>query len=211
MMANESRAIGHYTATEVGRLAGVSARRVGQWARYGIIPSISKRPRVYSYADAGEAVLARYLVKQGLRPSDVRIIVQNLRDEYGEWPLATAPLAHDGRLVVVKKGNDVYLSAVRAKHEVIAGTLIDLKAVRNALERGGWVALDKPREHVEVNPERLSGLPAVRGRRIATATVASMATRAEGRAALRDDFGLTDQEIADAVDYEADVRKALAA
>ena len=210
-MTPHSRAIGHYTAAEVGRLAGVSGRRVGQWARYGIVPSISKRPHVYSYADAGEAMLARYLVEQGFRPRDVRIIVQSLRDEYGEWPLATTPLEHDGRLVVVKNGNDVCLSAVEAKREVNAGTLIDLNAVRNALARGGWVALDNPREHIEVNPERLSGLPAVRGKRIATATVASMAARAEGREALRDDFGLTETEIADAVDYEADVRKALAA
>ena len=29
--------IGYYTAAEVSRLAGVSSRKIGSWARYGII------------------------------------------------------------------------------------------------------------------------------------------------------------------------------
>ncbi len=211
VMAHTPRAIGHYSASEVGRLAGVSARRIGQWARYGIIPSISERPRVYSYADAGEAVLVRYLVKEGLRPRDVRQIVENLRGKYGQWPLATAPLEHDGRLVVVREGRDLVLSALKAEHTLIAGTLIDLKAVRVALERGGWVSLDTPHPFVEVNPERLSGQPTIRGRRIATETVAKLATQSDGRTVLADDFGLTNDEITDAVEYEKAVREAVAA
>ncbi len=210
-MDRNPRAIGHYSAAEVGRLAGVSARRVGQWARFGIIPSISRRPRVYSYADAGEAVLVRYLVQLGLKPREVRQIVENLRDQYGEWPLASAPLEHDGKLVVVKEGKDVYISALRSGHEVIAGTLIDLKAVRAALGRGGWVAWKQPRQHIEVDPERLSGRPTIRGRRISPETVADLAQRPEGRQILVDDFGLSEAEIEDAVGYEADVREAIAA
>jgi len=205
------QAIGHYSAAEVGRLAGVSSRRVGQWARYGIIPSVSKKPRIYSYADAGEAVLVRYLVAQGLRPRDVRLIVENLREEYGSWPLASAPLHHDGKLVVEKKGRDIFISALKPGHEVIAGTLIDLKAVRAALERGGWVTLESPRKHIAVDPEWLSGRPTIRGRRIATETVAELAARPEGRDLLMEDFELTEDEIADAVAYENDVKKAVAA
>ncbi|HZS24648.1 MAG TPA: MerR family transcriptional regulator, partial [Gaiellaceae bacterium] len=171
-MPGQPRAIGHYSAAEVGRLAGVSARRVGQWARYGIIPSVSERPRVYSYADAGEAVLVRYLVEIGLKPREVRQIVEGLRADYGEWPLAAAPLKHDGKLVVIHEGRGLYISALMPGHEVIAGTLIDLKAVRTALERGGWVTWKNPREHIEVDPERLSGRPTIKGRRIPTTLVA---------------------------------------
>lgn len=211
LMAAVPRSIGSYTAAEVGRLAGVSARRIGQWARYGIIPSVSQKPRVYSYADAGEAVLVRYLVGQGLRPRDVREIVENLRAEHGMWPLATAPLHHDGKLVVTKEGKDLYISAIKPGHGLIAGTFIDLKAVRVALAAGGWVSLQTPRAHIEVDPERLSGRPTVRGHRIATEVVADLASRVEGREILTEDFGLTPEEIADAVGYEADVREAIAA
>jgi uncharacterized protein (DUF433 family)/DNA-binding transcriptional MerR regulator len=211
-MPASPRAIGHYSAAEVGRLAGVSARRVGQWARYGIIPSVSKKPRVYSYADAGEAVLVRYLVDIGLKPREVRQIVEGLRDEYGVWPLATAPLEHDGKLVVIHEGKDLYISALKKGHEVIAGTLIDLKAVRAALERGGWVALRNPREHIQVDPERLSGRPTIRGRRVPTELVAHIAANGPiGRDVLREEYDLTDAEIEDAVGYERDIEAAIAA
>ncbi|MGZ4315796.1 MAG: DUF433 domain-containing protein [Gaiellaceae bacterium] len=210
-MNDSARAIGHYSAAEVGRLAGVSARRIGQWARYGIIPSISERPRVYSYADAGEAVLVRYLVEIGLKPREVRQIVEDLRQQYGQWPLATAPLEHDGRLVVIHEGSGVYLSALKPGHEVIAGTLIDLRAVRAALEGGGWVTLKSPRTHVEVDPERLSGRPTIRGRRVATELVAQIAMQPNGRKVLRDEYGLNEDEIEDAIGYETDIREAVAA
>lgn len=209
-MDRNPRAIGHYSAAEVGRLAGVSARRVGQWARYGIIPSVSSKPRVYSYADAGEAVLVRYLIGLGYKPREVRQVVEQLRNKYGEWPLASAPLEHDGRLLVIKDKDGVYLSVQRPDHEVIAGTLIDLKAVRTALERGGWVSVGTTREYIEVDPERLSGRPTIKGRRIATEVVADLAQRPEGREILLTDFDLSEDEIEAAVNYEADVSAAVA-
>jgi uncharacterized protein (DUF433 family)/DNA-binding transcriptional MerR regulator len=205
-------AIGSYTAADVARLAGVSTRRVGSWARYGIIPSVSQKPRLYSYADAGEAVLARYLIDQGRKPKEIRQMVERLREEYGEWPLATAPLAHEGRLIVTHHGGEFLIDAVdHPGHQVAAGTFIDLKQVRNALAHGGWVAIEHPREYIEVDPERLSGQPVVRNRRVSTETVADLAQREEGLALLREDYGLSEDEIRDAVEYERDVSEALAA
>jgi uncharacterized protein (DUF433 family) len=150
-------------------------------------------------------VLVRYLVDIGLKPREVRQIVEDLRAEYGEWPLAAAPLEHDGKLVVIHEGKDIYISALMPGHEVIAGTLIA------ALERGGWVTWKNPRGHIEVDPERLSGRPTIRGRRAATQLVADIADTPAGREVLRAEYGLSDEEIDDAVGYEADVRKAVAA
>lgn len=209
--ANTPRAIGHYSAAEVARLAGVSPRRIGSWARYGIIPSVSQKPRVYSYADAGEAVLVRYLLEQGVTTSTIRLIVLGLRERHGRWPLANAPLEHDGAFLVTREGDEVFFSAAVPDQQVAAGTFLNLKQVRSALERGGWVAIQTPREHIEVDPERLSGQPVVRGHRVSTETVAELAKRPEGRALLREDYQLTDEEITDAVEYEADVERALAA
>jgi uncharacterized protein (DUF433 family) len=199
--------IGYYTAVEVARLAGVTPRRIGRWAREGIIlPSVSRRPNIYSYADAGEAILAHYLVRGGKKPGEIKQIVNLLRDEYGQWPLATAPLSHDGSLVVVKDPHrGVYVSVDRPKHDVIGGTLLNLKAIREALGRGGWVTIDHPRDHIEVDPDRHSGTPVVRGRRIPTSLVASLAETPDGRKLLREDYELTDEEIDDAVGYERDL------
>ncbi|MGH3071494.1 MAG: DUF433 domain-containing protein [Gaiellaceae bacterium] len=211
-MVDAPRAIGHYTAAEVSRLAGVSSRRIGSWARYGIVPSVSEQPKVYSYADVGEAILAHYLVDLGWRPKLVRQLVERLRVRFGPWPLAHAPLEHDGKLVVLREGETLYVDAMdRVDNTVIERTLIDLKAVREALAHGGWTAIKQRREHIEVDPERHSGQPVVRGRRMPTADVAEIASEGDGRRILREDYGLTEAEINDALAYEADVEKALAA
>jgi uncharacterized protein (DUF433 family)/DNA-binding transcriptional MerR regulator len=206
------RAIGNYTASEVSRLAGVSPRKIGSWARYGIVPSVSERPKVYSYADVGEAILAHYLVDLGWRPKRVRELVERLRETYGPWPLAAAPLEHDGKLVVIREGDEYFIDAIdHVDHTVIGRTLLDLKAVRDALAHGGWTAIDHRRDHVEVDPNRHSGQPVVRGRRIATTDVAEIASEPNGRKTLREDYHLTDAEIDDALAYENDVERALAA
>lgn len=201
--------IGSYTAAEVARLAGVSPQRVGRWAREEIIlPSVSTHPNVYSYADAGEAILAHYLVSEGKKPSAIRDIVHGLRKTHGNWPLATAPLAHDGSLTLIWDAKAKrYVSVDKPEHEVMGATLLNLKQIRESLKRGGWVALTNPREHIEVDPERHSGTPVIRGRRIPTSLVASIAKRDDGVAVLRDDYELSDAEIDDAVGYEKDLAK----
>ena len=205
MAADRSTAIGHYSATDVGRLAGVSAKRIGSWSRYGIIPRVSTKPKVYSYADAGEAVLVRYLLDQKIPTKQIREIVENLRNEYGQWPLAAAPLEHAGPFVVVREGDRIYFSALNAEQKVMAGTLIDLQAVRDALSQGGWVAYKHPREHIEVDPDLHSGQPVVRGRRLPTEAVAEIAREKDGGRILREDYGLSEAEIRDALAYEDDV------
>lgn len=212
MGAQRPASIGHYSPSEVARLAGVSPRRIGSWARYGIVPRVSRRPSVYSYADAGEAVIARYLIEQAVKPKKIREMVERLRERFGEWPLARAPLEHEGGLVVIREGDKVLVDVIDHPDNLVEeGTFLSLTDVREALERGGWVALEKPRTHIQVAPDRLSGRPTIRDRRIPTAMVAELAERDEGRALLRTEFGLTEEEIDDAVAYEGDVEKALAA
>ena len=116
-------------------------------------PASPRRPDVYSYADAGEAILAHYLVEEGKKPREVKQIVHMLRDEHGPWPLATAPLAHDGRLLLIKDPNTKkYVSLDKPGQDVPGGTLVNLKVIRDALGRGGWVAIKSPRSHIEVDP-----------------------------------------------------------
>lgn len=205
MALSRSASIGHYSAADVGRLAGVSPKRIGSWSRYGIIPRVSTKPKVYSYADAGEAVLVRYLLDQKIPTKQIREIVENLRDKYGSWPLAAAPLEHSGPFVVVREGDRIFFSALNAEQKVIGGTLIDLQAVRDALKQGGWAAYKHPRRHIEVDPDLHSGQPVIRGRRLPTETVAEIAREEDGWRILIEDYGLTEAEIQDALGYEDDV------
>jgi uncharacterized protein (DUF433 family)/DNA-binding transcriptional MerR regulator len=209
-MGNSERGSGHYTTHEIARLAGVRPRRIGQWRRLGLLPRTGRVPGTYSYADAAEAVLAHYLVESKLRPREVAQIVRNLRDKYGDWPLSTAPLEHDGKLVVVREGEELVLDVGEHADQGVLEATLDLREVRDALAHGGWVALDKRRESVEVDPDKLAGAPTVRGHRIPTELVADLLEEARGRKTLREEYGLTDREIDEAADYEADVRKAIA-
>ncbi|MBF6619341.1 MAG: DUF433 domain-containing protein [Patulibacter sp.] len=213
-MSREVTAIGRYTARDVARLAGVSPRRIGSWARYGLIPSVSQRPRVYSYADAGEAVLVHYLVDEGLTPKKIRSIVEGLRDRYGrEWPLSTSDLEHDGALAVLwDEDEQVYFDAAYGiKQAVASPTLVNLRSVREALTQGGWVAVKQPREEIRVDPEVLAGSVTVAGHRLSTEFVAGLAETPEGREILMEDYDLTREEIEAAVEYERAVAEAIAA
>jgi uncharacterized protein (DUF433 family)/DNA-binding transcriptional MerR regulator len=207
MTANRPTPIGAYTAADVARLAGVSSRRIGRWQREGIIrASVSERPNIYSYADAGEAIVAHYLVTHGKPPREVRDAVHQLREQYGEWPLATALLAHDGSLLLRwDKERRRWVSVDIAHHEVMEPTLLDLTHIRESLAHGGWASYKKPRKHIEVDPDRHSGTPVVRGRRLSTSLVAGIASSPDGRQTLREDYGLSEAQIDDAVGYEADV------
>lgn len=195
-------------------MAGVPARRIGQWARYGIIrASAARHPNAYSYADAGEAIVAHYLVEQGKKPRQIKKAVETLREQYGEWPLASAPLAHDGALLLRwDDGHEHWVSVDKPEHEVLQKTLINLTQIAEALGYGGWVSIDSPHEHVEVDPNVHSGTPVVRGRRLPTSLVAGIAAGGEeGRETLREDYGLSEAEIDDAVGYEEAVAKLAAA
>jgi uncharacterized protein (DUF433 family)/DNA-binding transcriptional MerR regulator len=201
------KSVGYYSTADVARLSGLSPHRVARWARIGIIRhSVSSRPNVYSYADVGEAILAHYLFDQGKPPRKIRELVEYLREEYGQWPLAVAPLKHDGQLCVIwDEERSTYVSADIPGHEVFEKTLLDLRAIRKALRQGGWVSLKNPRLHVEIDPDRHSGEPVIKGRRLSTHRVAALAAEPSGRVALEKDYELTGDEIDDAVGYERDI------
>jgi len=111
----------------------------------------------------------------------------------------------------VRKGDDLVLDVVYHLDQQVIEATLDLREVRDALAHGGWVALRRRRETVEVDPERLSGLPTVRGHRIPTELVARLAQEGRGRRFLHEEYDLSDREIDDAVGYEADAQKAVAA
>jgi uncharacterized protein (DUF433 family)/DNA-binding transcriptional MerR regulator len=207
MSEADLKSVGYYTTSDVARLSGLTPHRVARWARMGIIRhSISSRPNIYSYADVGEAILAHYLFDQGKAPGKIRELVEYLREEYGHWPLAAAPLEHDGPLCVIWRPEDgVRVSADIPGHRVMEETLLNLKEIRQALRRGGWVSLKNPRNHIEIDPDLHSGEPVIKGRRLSTHRVAALAAEPTGRVALVKDFELTDAEIDDAVGYERDL------
>lgn len=201
---------GHYLAHEVGRLAGVSGRTIGQWARHGYIRSSQSEdiPRVYSYQDIAEAMVVHELLEAHVDHSAIRDAIDYLREESGNaWPLTHADLS-------VPRDHPDHLEGKR-KRTVVVGPIhqgvdtatrhpvlpeVDLVKIAVDLRRGGWAArqLDDLR-HIEVDPDRLSGRPVIAGLRVPAEDVARLATSKGGRKTLRDEYGLSAEQIDDAV------------
>jgi len=202
-MAESGLPRGHYLAEEAGRLAGVSGTTIGQWARRGYIRSSrAERPvRIYSFQDVAEAMIVHELLERGVARRAIKAAVGRLRESAGSgWPLLDAHLlvpdqGHASRTVVVADAGG-HVDVVTG-HPVLAQ--LDLVEVVSELRRGGWAARSLPGlSHIEVDPDRLSGRPVIRGKRVPAELAARMAETPQGADVLRHDYGLTGDEIEDA-------------
>jgi uncharacterized protein (DUF433 family) len=183
---------GYYFAHEAGRLAGVSGDRIGQWARRGYIrSSISTgRPRIYSFQDVAEAMIVHELVDEGV---------------LGDWPLSNAPIvssstghgASKGASLMFERGDS--FTALRRNKEQGVLTVGHLRRIADDLRHGGWAARELgDLRWIEVDPDRLSGRPTVRGTRVPAELVARLAETEDGRETLRADYGIRGRQIEDA-------------
>lgn len=206
---------GHYLPYEVAQLVGVDPKQIGQWARYGYIRSSQGvDPRVYSHQDIIEAIVVHDLLKNyGVRHKDLQQIIEaiGVPEEYGAWPLSHAELAieqskpsSEGKRkragLVLREGDKVF-DFKHSKWQTVEYKSLDplMQEAASDLARGGWVARELPGlKHIEVDPDRLSGRPTIRGRRLAAESVAELARTQEGRKVLKDDYDLTTAQVRDA-------------
>jgi uncharacterized protein (DUF433 family) len=84
--------------------------------------------------------------------------------------------------------------------QLVEHTTINPKRVVTDLHRGGWAARQLPDlRHITVDPDLLSGQPAIKGRRVPVSLVAELANAPDGVEILREDYDLGPEEIDDAV------------
>jgi uncharacterized protein (DUF433 family)/DNA-binding transcriptional MerR regulator len=202
---------GHYLAWEAGQLAGVSGNTMGQWARRGYIVASQSAtiPKVYSFQDVAEAMVVHDLLERGVVHRDIRTAIDALR-EYGDWPLTDANLstvATRGKTRLVAELDGVaYDIGDRGWQRVVNPE--HLTRISSELRRGGWAVRQLPGlTHIEVDPELLSGRPAIRGHRISAQEVAETAEEPNGVETLIEGYGLRTEEISDARDWWREVRR----
>jgi uncharacterized protein (DUF433 family) len=145
----------------------------------------------------------------GVAHGEIRNIIKGVREEYGPWPLTDAPLKTSTRVGAPK----VLLEDDKGRHYDLGPTAsyqtwLDpaaLERVTNLLTHGGWVIKLHPDiTRIEVNPERLSGRPTIRGRRIPADTIGQLGQDEAQIEVLKEDYDLDDSQIRDAVRwYEA--------
>lgn len=200
---------GHYLAHEAGRLAGVSGQKIGQWARRGYIRSSqsSETPRVYSFQDVAEAMVVHELLDRGIDHRAVRGAIESTRERWGyDWPLSNARLATT-RGHVVHAGDGASYDVGHRGWQQFEPDLDDLREVAAHLKRGGWAARALPDlSHIEVDPDRLSGRPVIRGTRVPAELVAELAAQPGGTEEAKEGYGVSDAELADAIVWWQAVR-----
>ncbi len=191
-------------------LAGVSGNTIGQWNRRGYIRASQQRthyPHEYAYQDVGEAMIVHDLLEHGVPRDEIRASISVLRDDFSyDWPLSAVDLlitdygSPEGvRGLVVRDGGVPYDVT---QHKYAWQSVLDPENVSKValeLTRGGWAARELPDlKHIEVNPYRLSGRPAIRGTRVFAIDAARMAMAGE-EDELIEGYGLVVAQISDAV------------
>jgi uncharacterized protein (DUF433 family) len=206
-MSERPKPRGWYLAHGAGLLAGVSGETIGSWARYGYIRSSwsPNIPRVYSFQDVAEAIVVHELLDRGVPHSEIRTGVETLRADYGDWPLQWAPIATTARKVVgahiVRKQGDQAWELGRKPGQGVL-SFVDLEGINELLRRGGWALKELPDvTHIEVDPDRLSGRPTIRSRRVPADKVAQLAALESGHRILATEYDITRREADDAVQW----------
>lgn len=199
---------GRYLAQEVGQLAGVSGNTVGQWAHYGYIRASQSAPReyprVYSFQDAAEAIVVHDLVDQNVPLPVLRPVIESLRERFGDWPLQHATLETVGdpeisvASLLVREGEHRFELGEHG-WQLVEHAMVDPRRVSADLHRGGWAVRELPNlQHIEVDPDRLSGRPTIRGLRVPVSLVVELAHTLDGDEILREDYDLSHDQIHDA-------------
>jgi len=191
----------------------VSGSKIGQWVHYGYIrasqSSAGEYPRVYSFQDVGEAIIVHELLEQKVPLKVLRPVIEELRHRYGNWPLqhakletVTAPAITVASLLV--RDGDLRLELRGPAWQLVEGATVNPVKVSLDLRRGGWAVRGRDDiTHVEIDPDRLSGAPAVRGKRVPIAIVVELAGTLDGEEILREDYALDPDEIRDAQNWWA--------
>lgn len=214
VVARELPPRGYYYAAEVGQLAGVSGNTIGQWKRRGYIQasqSTEGYPNVYAYQDVAEAMVVHDLLDHQVPLRQIRRLIERLREENGrDWPLQHEHLyvpdePSKRRPVYVAQGEELTdPNALTPWHLVMNHG--NLQLIAEQLHRGGWAVRSLPDlEHIEVDPDKMSGKPSIRGLRIAAEDVAIIAEES-GHEVLKVEFGLNARQIRDAVAWWQTVR-----
>ncbi len=162
---------------------------IGQWAKNEYIRSsqAADLPRVYSYQDVAEAMVVHELRDRGAPYEDLRQTIESLREQYGaDWPLtySEGKLATYGpkesRRIAFKDKSGTYDIGQKGWQRMDAR---DLRLISGLLAGSGPPRKLRNLRYVEVDPDRLSGAPTIKGRRVPVKAVAELAE--SGRSGIR--------------------------
>lgn len=172
-----SVSMGFYTAAEAARISKVPRSTVDYWARTQLILPSHRlaRPRLYSFQDLRDLVVAQQLRSQGAAIRDVRAALGYVRSVDDVQSLAAASFwVSEGQLVYENPEKKLPPVAPHRRGQVLF--LVDMRKVFKSLGSDlGDVARLRPVRRVLIDPSVRGGTPVIEGTRIPTAWVAQLA------------------------------------
>lgn len=216
-----------YVYPEVDRLVGLRSGTARRWINgyqrgakfYG--PILRVVPRDTPWVTWGEFVETRILAefREKVPTARLRAAIDGLRRTYDiDYPLAhLRPYLSVHQRDLTIAGEDVRLSdeemVVRTGQRLLGGArwLVE-RATLGQDESGETIIAELPADRdypdIVINPMRYSGQPTFVGRRVSVATIAGMAANGERPEDLAADYGLSMQQVQEAIDYTKKYRLA---
>ena len=211
-----------YVYPEVDRLVGLRSGTARRWLngyeRSGTVyqPILRVTPKDTAWVTWGEFVevrmFAEFRDRKKMRTSRLREAVESLRRTYGlDYPLAhLRPYLDVHQRDLTISGKDVGLPdaevVVRTGQRLLgdARWLADV-AILDHDDAGEQLIAQLPADRgfpdIVINPARLSGQPTFAGTRVSPVTIAGMAKGGVRHADLAADYGLSLQNVQQAIDY----------
>lgn len=215
-----------FAETEAARLLRVSQSTLHWWLDGGTYRNRHYRPVIRSEATGGRSVtwaefveaglLREYRRTHGVALSELRTVINRLRDEYGSpYPLAHhRPFVGPGRQLLLEVQQEAGLDGDLCLVAVANDQLVLTPAVESFVQRVEWaedIAVswrphDDPRSPVRMAPDVRFGKPAVKG--VSTEALWEHVESGEDLAEVATAFDLEVDEVRWALAYETSFRAA---
>ena len=201
--------VGVYTPDLAARLTTVPKSTLTAWRASGLLPpglqlAFPRARRAYTYNDLGAIMLIRELRGRGLPMQRLRkaaVWFESQARSGEHW--ANRRVWTDGRDLFMFESDETPGGPIAASRGGQQGCSVMLPDVVEGLRREMPPKLRDLARHVEIAPEIEAGQPVIRGRRLTTALVASIAGPNADVARVRDIYpDLTSAEIQAAVGFE---------
>lgn len=205
-----------YLYAEVDRIVGLRAGTARRWIN-GYVrsgrhydPILRVEPRDTEWATWGEFVETRILAeyREEIHTRRLRAAIEALRHEYrSDYPLAYLQpyLSVVNRDLTISDDDETQVVVRTGQILLGEGWPVIKQAQLASDDRGAKFVAEVPPDiefpGIVVNPNRYSGQPTLRGRRISAATIAGMVKAGEKDADLAADYGLSLDQIAEAVAF----------
>jgi uncharacterized protein (DUF433 family) len=206
-----------YLYAEVDRIVGLRAGTTRRWlngyerAGKHYDPILRIEPRDTEWATWGEFVETRILAeyREEMQTRRLRAAIEMLRKEYrSDYPLAYLEpylSVKDRDLRLIDDDNNTEVVVRTGQMLLGEGWPVIKQAQLASDDRGDKFVAEVPPDiefpGIVVNPNRYSGRPTFKGRRVSPATIAGMVKAGESEADLAADYGLSLDQVADAVAF----------